>query len=67
MNQAPTPDRYAKPARPSALTEFLKATELDARLVGTVAALLLIWIILHVLSGGLFLTPRNLWNLAVQS
>ena len=67
MNQAPTPDRHAKPGRLSAFTQFLKATELDARLVGTVAALLLIWVILHLLSGGLFLTPRNLWNLAVQS
>jgi D-xylose transport system permease protein len=67
VNQAPTPDRYAKPGRPSAFTQFLKATELDARLFGTVAALLLIWVILHLLSGGLFLTPRNLWNLAVQS
>ena len=67
MNQAPTPDRCGKPGRPSAFTQFLRATELDARLVGTVAALMLIWITLHVLSGGLFLTPRNLWNLAVQS
>ena len=28
---------------------------------------LLIWIVFHILSGGLFLTPRNLWNLSVQS
>jgi len=46
---------------------FLKATELDTRLLGMVGALLLIWIAFHVLSGGLFLTPRNLWNLSVQS
>ena len=30
-------------------------------------ALALIWIAFHVASGGLFLTPRNLWNLSVQS
>ena len=30
-------------------------------------ALALIWTVFHVLSGGLFLTPRNLWNLSVQS
>jgi D-xylose transport system permease protein len=49
------------------LALFLKATELDTRMLGMVAALLLIWIAFHVLSGGLFLTPRNLWNLSVQS
>ncbi len=36
-------------------------------MLGMVGALLLIWIAFHVLSGGLFLTPRNLWNLSVQS
>jgi len=51
--------------RPLAL--FLKSTELDTRALGLIAALLLIWIVFHLLSGGLFLTPRNLWNLSVQS
>jgi D-xylose transport system permease protein len=46
---------------------FLKATELDTRMLGMVGALALIWIGFHLLSGGLFLTPRNLWNLSVQS
>jgi D-xylose transport system permease protein len=36
-------------------------------MLGLIGALLLIWIAFHVLSGGLFLTPRNLWNLSVQS
>jgi D-xylose transport system permease protein len=67
VNQASTPDRLAKSGTLSPFTHFLRATELDARLVGTFAALLLIWIALDVLSGGLFLTPRNLWNLTVQS
>jgi D-xylose transport system permease protein len=49
------------------LARFLKATELDTRMLGMVGALLLIWVGFHVLSGGLFLTPRNLWNLSVQS
>jgi D-xylose transport system permease protein len=48
-------------------TRFLRATELDTRLLGMVGALLLIWIAFDKLSGGLFLTPRNLWNLSVQS
>lgn len=49
------------------LARLLKSTELDTRLIGMVGALFLIWIVFHVLSGGLFLTPRNLWNLSVQS
>jgi D-xylose transport system permease protein len=56
-----------KPSHSSVRARFLKATELDTRMLGMVAALLLIWIAFHVLSGGLFLTPRNLWNLSVQS
>ena len=49
------------------LARFLRSTELDTRMLGMVGVLLAIWIAFHVLSGGLFLTPRNLWNLSVQS
>ena len=56
-----------KPRRGHPLAAFLRATELDTRLLGMVGALLLIWIAFHFLSGGLFLTPRNLWNLSVQA
>jgi D-xylose transport system permease protein len=31
------------------------------------AALLVIWVSFHIWSGGTFLTPRNLWNLSVQT
>jgi len=46
---------------------FFKATELDTRLLGMIGALVVIWIAFQVLSGGQFLTPRNLWNLSVQT
>lgn len=46
---------------------FLAATELDTRLLGMVGALVLVWIGFHIFSGGIFLTPRNLWNLSVQT
>src|SRR5690606_2631115 len=46
---------------------FLRATDLDTRMLGMLAALALIWLGFHIASGGLFLTPRNLWNLSVQS
>jgi D-xylose transport system permease protein len=65
MKQAPP--QHARAGRLHPLKLFLKATELDTRMLGMVGALLLIWIAFHVLSGGLFLTPRNLWNLSVQS
>jgi D-xylose transport system permease protein len=51
---------------------LLKATEIDPRLLGMVGALGLIWVGFHlygmlVLGNGAFLTPRNLWNLSVQT
>lgn len=49
------------------IRRFLAATEIDTRLLGMVGALLLIWVGFHVMSGGLFITPRNLWNLSVQT
>ncbi|WP_093001017.1 sugar ABC transporter permease [Rhizobium sp. NFR07] len=49
------------------VTRFFRATEIDTRLLGMVGALLIIWIGFHILTGGLFLTPRNLWFLSVQT
>ena len=46
---------------------FLASSEIDTRLAGMVAALAVIWLAFHFLSGGDFLTSRNLWNLSVQS
>ena len=67
-----------------AFARFLRATELDPRLIGMVGALLLIWIAFEMYSTFVlgrpsmllgasqaeangFLTPRNLWNLSVQT
>ncbi|MHA6690298.1 sugar ABC transporter permease [Devosia sp. A449] len=49
------------------LQRFLIATEIDTRLLGMVGALVIIWVGFNIFSGGLFLTPRNLWNLSVQT
>jgi D-xylose transport system permease protein len=67
MAKAIGPKQYTSRAHLPLLNRFLKATELDTRMLGLIGALLLIWIAFDVLSGGLFLTPRNLWNLSVQS
>ncbi len=58
------------PANP--FQRFLKATEIDTRLLGMAGALLAIWVGFHLYGvifrdGGAFLTPRNLWNLSVQT
>ena len=54
------------------IARFFRATEIDTRLLGMVGALLLIWIGFHLYGAlvnglGTFLTPRNLWNLSVQT
>ena len=56
-------------ARPEGnlVARFFRATEIDTRMLGMIGALLIIWIGFHILTGGLFLTARNLWNLSVQT
>ncbi|NJK42417.1 MAG: hypothetical protein HC937_01285 [Aquincola sp.] len=66
------------------LAKFMRATEIDPRLLGMVGALLLIWLAFEAYSTFVlgrpsmllgasqaeangFLTPRNLWNLSVQT
>lgn len=49
------------------VARFFKATELDTRLLGMIGALIVIWMAFEFLSGGQFLTSRNLWNLSVQT
>jgi len=73
------PSDRARMSELGAGARFLKATEIDTRMLGMVGALLLIWVGFQFLSGwrmtgnpldfgsGVFLTPRNLWNLSVQT
>ncbi len=56
----------------SALVRFLRATEVDTRMLGMIAALMIIWVGFHIYGQifngyGAFLTSRNLWNLSVQT
>jgi D-xylose transport system permease protein len=46
---------------------LLQSLEIDTRLFGMIIALAVIWIGFNIVSGGLFMTSRNLWNLSVQS
>src|ERR1700738_3975004 len=45
----------------------MRSLEIDTRMLGMVVALVVIWISFNIVSGGTFLTARNLWNLSVQS
>jgi len=54
------------------LRRLMRATEIDTRMLGMIGALLLIWVGFHVYTilstgEGLFITPRNLSNLLVQT
>jgi D-xylose transport system permease protein len=51
----------------SRIARVVRAAEVDVRMLGLLAALGLIWIALGVATDGVFLSARNLYNLAVQS
>ena len=66
-----TPEITPEPGD-NAIVRFLRATEVDTRMLGMIGALLLIWVGFHLyghfVNGfGAFLTARNLWNLSVQT
>jgi D-xylose transport system permease protein len=46
---------------------IIRSAEIDTRLLGMIGALLVLWIGFNIMSGGTFLTARNLWNLTVQT
>ncbi len=41
--------------------------EIDTRMLAMIGALIVIWVVLTVLTNGIFFTARNLYNLAVQT
>ena len=56
----------------SPVKRFFRATEIDTRLLGMFGALILIWVGFQIFGQlwtgeGVFMTPRNLWNLLVQT
>ncbi len=61
-----TTSEEAKQERRSS-SKLLQSLDIDTRLLGMLGLLVVIWILFHILSGGTFLTPRNLWNLSVQT
>ena len=51
----------------NALSRFLQTVDIDNRMLAMIIALLVIWVILNIMTDGIFFTARNLYNLAVQS
>ena len=62
-----TPMTTTTPMTPTTRWASVRSAEVDTRLFGMLLAIVVIWIAFNVLSGGDFLTARNLWNLSVQS
>ena len=59
----------AQPAtiKESVLSRFLQQVDIDNRMLAMIIALLVIWVILNIMTDGIFFTARNMYNLAVQS
>ena len=51
----------------SLFQRFSSELEIDTRMLAMVGALIIIWIVLTILTNGIFFTARNLYNLAVQT
>lgn len=47
--------------------KFIASLGVDTRLLGMIGALVILWIMFDLFTGGRFLTPRNLFNLSVQT
>ncbi|WP_421724986.1 sugar ABC transporter permease [Bauldia sp.] len=57
-------DQVEAPAKPNRFTDML---DIDLRLLSMIGALVVTWLFFNLVTGGLFLSPRNLWNLSVQT
>ncbi len=51
----------------SQLKKFFTSLELDTRMLGMIGALIVLWLSFNFVTDGRFLTPRNLFNLSVQT
>ncbi len=49
------------------MRQFFRTLGIDPRFSSMVLALVVIWIVLQIFTDGIFLTPRNLYNLSIQT
>ena len=59
-----TPTAASAPPKPR---NFFSALEIDTRLLGMIGAFVLICLIFNFLTDGRFMTPRNIFNLTIQT
>lgn len=64
MDQIATKPREGLGSR---LRAAAAASQIDTRLLAMLGAVAVIWIFFQIASGGIFLSPRNIYNLAVQT
>lgn len=66
-----TPDTSASAAqgrdKPRARPKLSETLELDTRLLGMIGAFIVVALVFNVLTEGRFLTPRNIFNLTIQT
>ncbi|MEJ2041480.1 MAG: hypothetical protein P8X55_21510, partial [Desulfosarcinaceae bacterium] len=51
----------------SGFSKCLRQAEMDHRMLAMILALVVIWVVLDIMTHGIFFTARNMYNLAVQS
>jgi D-xylose transport system permease protein len=67
MTEAAATQSVPSDQAPRSLRSLISSTEIDLRFLGLIALLAVIWIGFNIASDGNYITPRNLWNLSVQS
>lgn len=55
------------PSAPSQRKNFIQTLEIDTRLLGMVGAFIVVCVMFNLLTDGRFLTPRNIFNLTIQT
>ncbi len=54
-------------AQPAPSRNIIRMLEIDTRLLGMIGAFLAICVLFNIITGGQFLTPRNIFNLTIQT
>ena len=55
------------PAKSQSKQNFVQALQIDMRLLGMIGAFLAVCVVFNLLTDGRFLTPRNIFNLTIQT
>ncbi|QFT57335.1 Xylose transport system permease protein XylH [Sulfitobacter sp. THAF37] len=56
-----------RPSQKAPKRSFLNQLEIDTRLLGMIGAFVLVALVFNILTDGRFLTPRNIFNLTIQT